>query len=1357
MDRYALVIGIGSYEAMVALSKPAGDAIAVEQVLKRAGWRVTCLSDRVTYDELERALKTFLERQAAGQDALIYFTGHGFMVEESHYEQRGYLATSNCVVDYLGETIVSQRRALSFSYLNGLIRDARLSSLVVLLDCCHGGLFVEDGLVKRSFQANPDQNFCWIAACRSFQQAYARGSEQHSFFTGALLAALAESGEVTVLSVLRSVNASFKQLALQEPIYIAAGKDIPLISPAVSIASAVVSQENPYQGLQAFTKETKRFFFGRDRVVDDLVLKLQASNFVPLIGPSGSGKSSVVRAGLIPRLEDLGWHVLEPMKPGVEPIYELKRSLDPIFDRRQLTSIHQRLDSEGLRGILELLPDRKHLLVVDQFEEVFTFSRDDRAKQRRFIEMLMGLEVGDRLSVVTTMRSDFVDSWQSHGDLVGVLQGRTVWMPPLEGNDLRDAIVKPAEVQGYRFETELEALILEDVAKEMNCLPLLEFALEKLWEQRECQNRQLTVEVYREMGRLMGALDRYATDWYSRLTTKQQNTVRRVMLELVRIGIDTKDTRWRRQASDILELENGIEDVIEQMVERRLIIRENDAIDLTHERLMDGWQFFEEWRQDNRDLRRLAQKVKDAHKEWQNKGGSNEYLIQGGFLSDVREHLSELQLGQISHEFYCLSEKRHKENSAFLIATVAESELRDKSIKAFNLISAQPVQAAIEMICAVGVNIEKIQHKILAPVKLNLREFSIHAREKNCFQGLSGTVRMAYSPDGYTVASGNEEGFISVQSLVNRSDHCMFEAHLNAVTSIAFSLDGKTIASGGIDSIIRLWDLKGNLMTPLFQGHQSHVIFLAFLPDNRSIISGSYDNTVRVWDLKGNCKTTILASCGSMLSVISLSPDGKIIASSGEDCIVRLWDVSGKSIGKPFDIHKYLITSMSFSPNGKTIATADEKGNIYFWDLSTGEVLNTLCVSHGRRTDIKFSPDGCTLASCGDDSDIYLWNLNIDPIEEIFRFDQRDMIVDQYFSVNSEILVTCGYKDGLIRCWDLKTLPAKQFLSESGSIWPACFSPDGNFLASHEEGWSIDIWSVEASCLLQSIPGNGKRMLCVTFSPNSQIIAAKTDWGEVCLWDVQDARLMYTFEQQDEVLAIAFSNDSKTLAYATDKKIFLWSIDGDLICQFDHPDMEYTRTIAFSPSGAIIASGGSSKTIRLFSVKGKSVTQTFQGHDDTITSVAFSPNEKYIISGSFDRTIRLWDLNGNPIGQALQGHQDGVRSVQFLPDNLTIISSGFDNTIRLWDLAGNPISQPLRAKNERIRSVWASPDGQKIASVDDNGIIRFYMGGTWEDWLRICCDRLRHHPILNDPNNLASVEACEVCRKYVWEAEGESD
>ena len=616
MDRYALVIGISQYEGMDALTKPAGDAIALAQVLTQAGWRVTCLSDRVTYEVLENALKTFLERQAARQDALIYFTGHGFTVEESEDDRRGYLAMSDCTIDFEKGAIVSQRRGLSFTRLNGLIGRAQLSSLVVLLDCCHGGLFVEDGLVKRSFQASPDQNFCWIAACRSFQQAYARGSESHSLFTGALLAGLRAGGEVTVLSVLRSVNAAFKQLALQEPIYIGAGKDIPLISPVSQNVAPIVNSVNPYQGLRAFTSETRQFFFGRDREIQTLVQKVQDCKFVAVIGASGSGKSSVVRAGLIPRLEELGWRVLPVMMPGTDPIAALQSSIDSLEDSTENT-----------------------LLVVDQFEEVFTLCRD-RSEQSKFIQALMNL----KLRVVVTMRADFVEACLADGALTRSIQADAVYLGPMMGEALEAAIEQPAIVQGATLQPKLLAQILQDVAEEENCLPLLEFALFELWERRA--GAELTFDSYRKLEGLAGALNAHADEIYKQLAIqKREHWVKRVMLRLVRTGEGTKDTRQRQYKAELLEMakddieRESIEAVINALVNGRLLVSDRvdhqDVIDLSHEALMRSWKRLVTWREGDRELRRIVDAIVDAKRKWIEQGKKRRDLLEGRLLKDA--------------------------------------------------------------------------------------------------------------------------------------------------------------------------------------------------------------------------------------------------------------------------------------------------------------------------------------------------------------------------------------------------------------------------------------------------------------------------------------------------------------------------------------------------------------------------------------------------------------------------------------------------------------------------------------------------------------------------------------------------
>lgn len=647
MDRYALVIGIGQYDGMPSLSKPAGDAIALQKVLDSAGWRVRCLSDRVDGKTLEAALTEFLERQAVGQDALIYFTGHGFMVEESEDDRRGYLATSDCTIELEGDTIVSQRKGLSFSRLNGLIHRARLSSLVVLLDCCHGGLFVEDGLVKRSLKAEADQNFCWIAACRSFQQSYARRSEVHSLFTGALLEALAESqaenGEVTVLSVLRFVNAAFKQMQMQEPIYIGAGKDIPLIRYGQRVAEpTMIREENPYQGLLAFTPATKQFFFGRDRVVDDLVLKLKDANFVPVIGASGSGKSSVVRAGLVPRLEDLGWRVLEPIVPGTDPMRALRSLTAGLYEGDAIAP------KSGVRP--HILGTEKILLVIDQFEEVFTLCRSPQ-EQAEFIEALLKLAGDlDRVAIVVTMRADFVETCLTNEALTQAIQQDAIYLGALTGSDLEAAIEQPAIVQGASLQPKLLAQILQDVASEPNCLPLLEFALTQLWEKRS--DGVLTLVAYRQLGGVAGALNAHAEAIYKQLATqKREDWVKQVLLKLVRTGEGTKDTRQRQRKADLLVIgkdaseREAIESVIATLVDGRLLVSDRvddqDVIDLSHEALMTSWERLVGWREVDRETRRLVDKIEDAQREWQANHQKRRYLLEGRLLKDARRLLKE--------------------------------------------------------------------------------------------------------------------------------------------------------------------------------------------------------------------------------------------------------------------------------------------------------------------------------------------------------------------------------------------------------------------------------------------------------------------------------------------------------------------------------------------------------------------------------------------------------------------------------------------------------------------------------------------------------------------------------------------
>ncbi len=468
----------------------------------------------------------------------------------------------------------------------------------------------------------------------------------------------------------------------------------------------VVDETNPYQGLFAFTPETAKFFFGRQKEIKKLEEKVKDCNFVPVIGASGSGKSSLVRAGLIPRLLALGWQVLLPIKPGSEPLKTLKLLLGGLFEIAEQEQIDRILEQQGLGAIVSRLPgEARVLLVVDQFEEVFTQCQD-RQERQRFIDCLTSVRQSDnrRLVVVTTMRADFVDRWLTSGVLTQAIQDDALFLGVLAGVNLEDAIEQPSAIQGYNLQPGLLELILRDVANEENCLPLLEFALTELWEKRDRSNQLLTVAEYQGLGGLVGALDRHAEDIYQDLAARGQGEwVQRLMLRLVRTGEGMRDTRQRRSKVELLEMgkdaatREKIEKTIDKLVDGRLLtidrVNDKNIVDLSHEAMMQGWKRFVKWRESDRDVRRLVDKIEESRRDWLVKKQQGKYLLEGRLLGDAKRLLkdrSESLLGEVrsfvikSSRYQLLSRSQLVAWIAvpsFIVVTLSESFMREEVVK----------------------------------------------------------------------------------------------------------------------------------------------------------------------------------------------------------------------------------------------------------------------------------------------------------------------------------------------------------------------------------------------------------------------------------------------------------------------------------------------------------------------------------------------------------------------------------------------------------------------------------------------------------------------------------------------------
>lgn len=724
MARYALVIGIGTnILPLRSLSKTVGDAAAIADLLEQSGnfFSVERLIGEVNQRKLEDAFQRLLQKQAAKNEAVIYYTGHGFPLVNDSGDEQVYLAPSDCRITVKDGQVIQQEKGILLKDVNSLIGDATLSNLVVLLECCYSGALLANDQLRQTMTAFPSTDYFLIAACREFETAYALKKSEHSIFTTALLKALhLEKNDRAEVTTWRLFDAIYRDLrgSGQEPFCMGGGRSITFLTPIAQVANETC----PYQGLLAFTPETEQFFFGRDMEIAKLIEQLQVTNFVPVIGASGSGKSSVVLAGLVPSLQRQGWRVLEPMKPGDSPVAKLKEAIAPLFPAQDCDNIFHLIDEQGLTPVIrKLAAEERVLLVVDQFEEVFTLCTDQQ-KRDRFIQLLTTCD-SPNLAIVLTLRADFFDPYLSYGRLTQAIQHHAVFLEVLEGENLEAAIVKPAAKQGYRLEGRLLQALLEDVEAEQNCLPLLQFVLEKLWEERDTQRRELTLERYRQLGRrgrIKGALDSHAEDVYRVLAAREQGEwVRRVMLKLVRTGDgnSTRDTRQRRNKSEFLEMgtdaasRQAIESVIASLVDQRLLVsnlvdrkdtsaqvNEQHEVDLIHEALMQGWERFDQWREQDRDTRRLIQELEAAQREWKNENIKNHkeakrYFLEGRLLQDAKQLLktrkdefSETLQTFIHRSLLWQRRKRLRLASWLVIPAVSlmvivESALREETVK----------------------------------------------------------------------------------------------------------------------------------------------------------------------------------------------------------------------------------------------------------------------------------------------------------------------------------------------------------------------------------------------------------------------------------------------------------------------------------------------------------------------------------------------------------------------------------------------------------------------------------------------------------------------------------------------------
>jgi energy-coupling factor transporter ATP-binding protein EcfA2 len=672
--RYAFIIGSNGPVEHEPLNYAFQDADNIKSIFSQAhcGFDVISPSPNSDSFEIDRQLSSIVASCNDEDTFICYFSGHG-VLEKGQL----FLLLDNTNVNNLFAT------ALPVFKIMEALKHCKAESKLLILDCCHAGAVVNmlglksgTGVPVEEVTVKPDNHLILMASNR-LEKARELKSLRGSFLTVNICSALSDKfneadrdrdGKISIQDLKlwleeKAKDHNKKSHKDQVPYPYLFGQSKGEFFLATGVSSLAINPNKeicPYQGLKPFSKRSSQFFFGRDIVVQALKNRLESSNFVLLAGASGSGKSSVVQAGLAPRLEADGWNILEPIVPWVEPVRDLKHAItyQVLKNPNEIASVYSSIDVNGLNAIDEYLPkDRRTLIIIDQFEEIFTVcSQED--ERRRFIDLLTRSTQTQNspLSIIATIRADFIESCLSYESLTRLIQNQTVWIPPLEEEDLKKTIISPAGLQDYSFEEGLPEVIIQQIGQEKNFLPLLQFTLTELWNQKDPKTRKLTLAHYIDLGGVLGALNRRAEDIFQAFQPREQVWAKRLFLKLVRTGMEAKDTRQRQPKQKILQMadqspedQKTLNSVLNKLVRERLIVIGKDIegaawVDLAHEALMEAWNRFAEWRKEDRTVRRLIDRIDDEQREWLHHGKNEKFLIGRGLLAQIQESWADLEL-----------------------------------------------------------------------------------------------------------------------------------------------------------------------------------------------------------------------------------------------------------------------------------------------------------------------------------------------------------------------------------------------------------------------------------------------------------------------------------------------------------------------------------------------------------------------------------------------------------------------------------------------------------------------------------------------------------------------------------------
>jgi WD40 repeat protein len=1185
----------------------------------------------------------------------------------------------------------------------------------------------------------------------------------------------------------------------------------------------------PYRGLLAFEPKHQRFFFGRGRLREVLLERVRQAargsgpRWQVVAGASGTGKSSMVLAGVVPLLaqEEWGWRVVRPGElvraegqagsGRSRAVSGLLRRLQPLGSSEPVpTDLGATPEAlvEAVRRLSPSRPERKLLLVVDQLEEIFTQlgSEDRQALMRALWRLAREPELG--CVVVATLRTDHLERCGEvmledgvRLDAAMNSEQHRIFVTRMGPEELAEVIEQPAHRVGMELEPGLMDRLRKDVEPEPGGLPLLEHALDLLWQRR--QGQRLTHSAYEELGGVAGALTQMAERQYEELSERERQQTRRLLVRLATLrelsGARAQGRAWVEELRPREGQEReSFDAVVEKLVGSRLLVTGGQEegvagraswVQLAHELLPRRWKRLGQWVEEGwereRQLREQEERRRQEEERERLRKEAEAQAAERRRQEEERERLRReaetprapqaQQSATKGTECILLAEQfRAKEpaRAALFLREVSHEARNQRWMSTAMEVLQQPVTRVV--LRGHGGAVRKVafspdgQRVVTASADKTARVWSTEGKLLATLQAHSQEVlAVAFSPDGQRVVTASMDGTAWVWSTDGRP-LAMLAGHAHQVNTAVFSPDGLRVVTASLDKTARVWSLDGRLRATL-EGHTGGVQMAAFSPDGQQVVTASLDKTARVWSTQGDLRTTLAGHAGWVNSAV-FSPDGQQVVTASQDATAQIWKVDGEplaaltghGIGAENSTGLAGVLTAVFSPDGKRVVTASQDGTARVWEISSGRFAQVSGRPSWRMFarlaghtswvfSAEFSPDGQRVVTISEDGTARVWDVK----EALLQDRLLGTLVGhgkgvQSFAISpdSQHVVTAS-KDGTARIWRLEEAGVLATLAGHGNAvsW-AAFSPDGKRVvtASHDE--KARVWSAEGQ-LLATLQGHAHQVTMAAFSPDGQWVVTASLDGMARVWSANGEPRVTLSGHRGIVWSASFSPDGQRLVTASDDGTArVWSTQGELLVTLQG-SIRGMPSAAFSPDGQRVVTASMDGTVQVWSASGE-LLSTLQGHKSGVLRAAFSPDGKRVVTASMDGTARVWSGEGQLLA-TLEGHgTEQVSSAAFSPDGQWVVTASRDKTARMWS-AGGRLLATLRHR-AWVGSAAFSVDGERLVTACSDGKARVWpvsvkrLGEYLEAATRDCLSPKERQQYLDEPPEQAraAYERCEI-------------